>query len=212
MLRLSLALLCVTTTASAAMPFELPPVTIPSPQIVEWRLPPQGRPWNSMPTLWVPPLMLGFCGGVFYIDDLPCNVLGLIELYGSEARYRTALETTHIEVVHLAPRFPDAKKPGDYLERDPVALDEVQINLLKHALTADAGYKWDLEQEIIELDPLYDLRIRLRHGEKTLTADLSLSARTIRVVDNNAIVAEQPLSEYGYALLTFLAELADARE
>lgn len=165
MLRLSLALLLVTTTASAAMPFDLPQVAVPAPTATEWPLT-IAAPFKSPPATLVLPQVWVPCGGVLLLDYLPRTAIGLIELYGSEERFRTALQTTQIEVVHLSTRNAAAERPEDYVERDPVALDEVQMSLLKHALTADAAYDWYAEPELGSA-PWYDLRIRLRHGEKS---------------------------------------------
>lgn len=211
MLRVMLALLIVTTTATAAMPFEVPALAIPAPQIPEWRPVPRVPP-KEIQSLTFPSVLLFHCGGALHFEFLHRPAIGLIELFGSEERYRAALETTRVEVVRLALRSHSAEKPEDYREIEPLALDEAQTHTLRHALTADAAYVWSDGDEILESFPVYDLRIRLWQGEKALTADFSLSAQTIRIIENYAIIAEQPLSEYGRALLEFLTELADARE
>lgn len=211
MLRVILALLSVTTTATAAMPFEVPALAIPAPQVPEWRPIPRVPP-KEIQSFTFPSILLFHCGGALHFDLLHRPAIGLIELFGSEERYRAALETSRVEVVRLALRSHSAENPEDYRELDPIPLDEAQTHTLQHALTADAAYVWNAGDETLESFPVYDLRIRLWEGEKALTADLSLSDQTIRIIENYAIIAEQPLSEYGRALLEFLTELADARE
>lgn len=203
MLRVILALLCVTTIASAAMPFAVPSLAIPAPTIPEQRAfagcagVPSGR-FNYRPIWYSPDSGL--------LESLPVqSIVGLIELFGSEERYRTALNASRVEVVRLAYAVPNAVNPGDYAESEPVKLVGWQAGILQRALTADSSYIWDTElTERSECIPTYEIRIRLQHGDKTLTAEFSLSSRMIRILEGNTFISEQPLSERGFGLLLFL--------
>lgn len=204
MLRVILALLSVTATASAAMPFEVPMVAIPTPAIYEPG-PIHYRPSNVAPRSFTYPSVMTYCaGGLIEIGPQPHAVMGLIELFGSEARYRSALESTRVDVVRLTPRFTNSDRPKDYTEGEALALHGRQWEIIPRALTADSSYDWEPVADLFYSPPVYDLRIRLHQGNKMLTADLSLSARTICIHENHAIIAEQPLSERGFGLLLFL--------
>lgn len=204
MLRVILALLCVTTTASAAMPFELPPIAIPAPTISELRPLHYSRSGVAAQAFKYPSVVSYCLGGLLVEWAHPHAVMGLIDLFGTEARYRSALESTRVEVVRLSPRFLNADKPADYIEGESLTLHGWQAEILQRILTADSSYNWEPVAELFESAPIYDLRIRLHHGDKTITADFSLSAQTICIHENYAVVAEQPLSERGFAMMLFL--------
>lgn len=195
------------------MPFDVPPLAIPAPSVPVSRIPELDFFASRQSGIsCTTPSVLGVCGGVFYIGYFPRTALGLIELFGSEDRYRTALEATRVTVVHIRPRTHNIAAPEDYKEYDSLVLDEIESNIWRQAITADETYNWAPTPAEFDSFPVYDLRIRLFRGEKVLTADLSRSARTFRVIENYAIIAEQPLSAYGYALLEILTESAERRE
>lgn len=128
---------------------------------------------------------------------------GLIDLFGSEERYRDAIDATRVDVVRITGRTLTAEAPGDYTEGEPVKLVGWQAAILQHTLIDDASYNWDYA-ELPDCVPVYDLRIKLHRGKKSLVAELSLSAQTIRIVDGSTVVAEQPLSARGFGRLLFL--------
>lgn len=185
-------------------------LAIPAPTIPELRFI-RGKPWG-MVNLIVPPPILGVCGGDLWVNFSPRSVIGLIELFGSEERYRTALATSRVEIVYVLPRTRHPENPEDYKEYEVLPIDEVQAEIVRRTLTEDAAYDWEPKIELFNDFPVYDFRIRLYHGDKGLTVDLSLSARTVRVIENYAIIAEQPLSAYGFSLLESLAEQRQSRE
>lgn len=203
MLRVILALLSVTTTASAAMPFDLPPPVLPAPTI------PALRDFKIadrvLPSSFKIPPSANWSISL-HSSELPLNaILGLIELFGSAERYRTALESTRVEVVRLSSAPPGAVYPDGYSESEPVKLVGWQADILRRTLTADSTYIWDTElTERPECIPTFEIRIRLHRGSTTLTAELSTSSRMIRILEGNTFISEQPLSERGFGRLLFL--------
>ena len=193
--RLTLALLIASSAFAAEV---LPSVSIPSPPPIS--APPLKLKSVNTP-LSVPPLK-----AVVFPFSPPLEiveVLGLIDLFGSVDRYRAAVYSARVEVVRLAPRSALSLHPDEYREGEPIPLTAVDAEMLKRGLLADSSYDWSAK-ETCECIPRYEFRVRFLTGDSAVACDVSLSERTLRVVEGDREIAAALFSKTAKPILAIL--------
>lgn len=126
---------------------------------------------------------------------LPNN---LIELLGGETNFKLVYGTDHVEFFKLdAAQNITAEVPYDF----PKPKDAWNLQSL---LTLDATYAWgDVDEEELvdfpdETPPPPDYRIKFHENGKTVSVDISLRERHVRVIADGANEYGAFLSDFGY--------------
>lgn len=175
------------------------PVPVPAPPPVQIEIP----PLRASPTKLVHPP-----AATTWMDSPPIpvvEILGLIDLFGSVDRFRTAVSADRITVTRLKPRDMFALAPADYIEGEPVILSPIEADKLQRTLVLDSSYVWTAE-ETCDCTPQYEYRVRFFAGDAAVTCDISLSEKTLRVIDGAQEIAAAPFSPRSQAILTLLAD------
>lgn len=173
---------------ACAVHVDLPAVplpALPAARPVEDFIPVRG---SSPPVELIPAIVLS-CGGAF--DAVAVAALGLIELFGSAARFETALAARRVEVAALGSRT-DLFTPA--AERAPGRrLLPADALRLRDWLTSDASYRWgeDLEWPLLARG----VRVTFYHAGKVVQLDLHPDAGVAVVGSGEAmaVVKFEPL-------------------
>jgi len=152
------------------------------------------------------------CGGAWMLQhfghpdipfpEIPKMPIGLPELFGNAENFMLAYGTRKIEFFRLY------GAPDNTLEAPYDFLHPSEAWNLQSYLTLDASYEWEREDDMELIDefcenkqlrpPAANYRIKFHENGKTVSVDVSLLKRHVRVLAGGAHSYGAKLSDFGY--------------